>query len=76
LLVKEKELKELPLASYKQLYKKLIQIEKAAAIWLILAFVYYIFSPPNARFTRRERSERSVCNRLLGRAQRGLIGHR
>ena len=48
MLVKEKELKELPLASYKQLYKKLIQIKKAAAIWLILAFVYYIFSPPNA----------------------------
>ncbi len=48
LLVKEKGLKELSLASYKQLYKKLIQIEKATAIWLILAFVYYIFSPPNA----------------------------
>jgi len=30
----------------------------------------------NARFTRRERSERSVCNRLLGRAQRGPIVHR
>jgi len=29
--------------------------------------------PPNARFTRHEQSEWSVCNRLLGRAQRGRL---
>ena len=28
-------------------------------------------APANARFTRCERSEWPVCNRLLGRAQRG-----
>jgi cysteine synthase A len=28
-----------------------------------------------ARFTRHERSEWSVCNRLLGRTQRGPIAH-
>ena len=30
----------------------------------------------NSHFTRRKRSERLVCNHLLGRAQHGLIAHR